>query len=87
MKIKLRELESDLLKTLIISMGNVCKTLSVMRGGSLDVGTSARRLLLHGKDRVRHCPPLGFKFKPSLMVIVLNLGDGNGSFCSCRFKL
>lgn len=84
MEIKLSEIgENDLLNTLIISGGNVCKMLYVMEVVSLDVGTVVdRSLLLHGKDRVRQCPPLGFNFKPSLMVMVLNSDDGNGSFCS-----
>lgn len=55
---------------MIISEENVCKTLHVMEVVSLDVGTAGRGLLLHGKDRLRQCPPLGPKFKPSLMVIV-----------------
>lgn len=34
-----------------------------------------------GKDRIQQCPPLGFNFKPSLMVMMLNSHAGNGSFC------
>lgn len=83
MEIKLSEVrENDLLNTLIISGGNVCKMLYVMEVVSLDVGTAKERNgLLHGMDPVRQCPPLGFNFKPSLMVMVLNSDDGNGSFC------
>lgn len=75
MKIKLSEVRgNDLLNTLIISAWNVCKMLYVMEAVSLDVGTWTvkRTWLLHGKDLVRQCPPLGLNFKPSLMVIVLN---------------
>lgn len=71
MKIKLSEVgENDLVNTLIISEENVCKTLQVMEVFSLDVGTAGGGLLLHGMDPAEQCPPLGPKFKPSLMVIV-----------------
>jgi hypothetical protein len=85
MKIKLSEVEgNDLLNTLIITAWNVCKMLYVMEVVSLDVGTltAVRIQLLHGKDLVRQCPPLGFKFKPSLMVIVLNSPMGMALFAA-----
>lgn len=85
MEIKLSEdWENDLLNTLIISAWNVCKMLYVMEVVSLDVGTlTARRTwLLHGKDLVRQCPPLGLNFKPSLMVIVLNSALGMALFAA-----
>lgn len=71
MEVKLSVVEwNDLLKTLIISARNVCKTKHVMEMVLLDVGILLKKgICLHGTDRVQQCPPLELEFKPSLIVM------------------